>query len=354
MGEDWIESRNIPGDDDSKIISNYDLQSYVPVPVEGQEALLFLIQGNLEVTVAWRSDEGEELEPFVFTGGVVYQADITMKTKNGYTFAPEKSFKYYTVPVSGQPEDNFDTALRELSVTYLSVPETEQNRKKLVSNYDLQYYVPVPTTRGVPTKQITRGDMYGTVDWTWMNESTEEAVPEGFDSFKDDTVYRAEITLTVNNDYFFDQDMDFYYPQGSVTAQKIISSAESRELLRKVSVTYNPTVKATVLGEDEDSAIDLTAVIPAPVTGGAPCLIVNDLEDGTYTGVILWSPPLDGEFAASTGYTATVMLYTTPGNEFFVGSSPCRFKYTGASTVQSSPSNGTIIMVTLVFPTTTG
>jgi hypothetical protein len=350
-GEDWIESRNIPEADDSKIISNYDLQSYVPAPVEGQEALMFLIQGNLEVTVAWQHNDGEELESFFFIDGVVYQADITMKTKNGYTFDPEKSFKYYTVPVNDQPEDNFDTAFRKLSVTYLSVPATE-NRKKLVSNYDLQYYVPVPTTKGTPVKQITRGDMYGTV--SWMEVTGDDAVElpeEPFESFKGDTVYRAEITLRVHNDYLFDQDMSFYYPYGSVGSQEIMESDESSELVRKLSVTYKPTVKAAVLGGLPETSIDLAEIIPLPVAGEYPPPVVNDQEGGDggnsrFTGVILWTPQ-DSPFEAGEEYSATVMLYTTSGYEFAEG---CNIKYTGVNDVMVSHSDGTIVLVNLEFP----
>ena len=343
MGEDWIEARNIPEVDDSKIISDYDLQSYVPAPVEGQEALLFLIQGNLELTAAWRDDEGEKTDSFAFTGGVVYQADITIKTKNGYTFDPEKSFKYYTSPVGDQPEDDFDTALRKLSVTYLPVPATEQDRKKLISNYDLQDYVPVPVTREIPVKSLKRGDMFVEVSWKEKGNSTE--LPDTFNSFKDNTEYQAEITLTVNNDYFFDPNMVFYYSQGVVAGQDIIEPVEPPELVRKLAVTYNCTEKATMIGGPDDGSISLD-VIPHPMAGNLPPSIVND-PDGKYTGVILWYPP-DDTFIAGTGYTATVMLFTGPGYVFDKG---WAFSHPSV-TPTSSPTDGTIVVVTLSFLTT--
>ncbi|MDR0690188.1 MAG: hypothetical protein LBG08_08015 [Spirochaetaceae bacterium] len=346
MGEDWIEARNIPEADDSKIISNYDLQSYVPVPVEGQEALLFLIQGNLEVRVAWRNEGGEITGSFAFIGGKTYQADITLKTKNGYTFDPEKSFKYYTASVGDQPEDNFHTASRELSVTYLSVPATEQNRKKLISNYDLQYYVPVPTTRGTPVQHLARGDMY--VDVVWMKKGEDTELPESFDSFKDNTAYQAKITLSVNNDYFFDLDMSFYYLEGEVEAQEaIIESDESPEVIRKLLITYNPTEKLTILGKNEVNEPEPISLngIERPVTGGEPILAVSD---GRYTGVVLWDPS-DETFEANTSYTATVMLYTASGYQF---AADCTAEHSATEDVITSASDGTVMLVRIAFPST--
>jgi hypothetical protein len=185
-----------------------------------------------------------------------------------------------------------------------------------------------------------------------MEGEDTEKLPESFDSFKDNTVYRAEITLMVNNDYLFDKDMHFYYPQGSIKTQEIIPSDEPSELVRKVSVTYKPTEKATILGGTIDDAIALDMMIPEPVTGGIPQSIVTDPNtiESKYTGVIIWSPSHD-TFQTGTAYTATVMLYTTPGYEF---AGTCNFTHTASGAeVLASHSDGTIILVAIEFAATT-
>ncbi|MDR3356411.1 MAG: leucine-rich repeat domain-containing protein [Spirochaetaceae bacterium] len=89
-----------------------------------------------------------------------------------------------------------------------------------------------------------------------------------------------------------------------------------------------------------NSGGDLTALIPAPVAGEAP---VTSFSAAQYTAAVVWAPTgggpaLSGNFAASTGYTATVSLtpkggYTFEGvaADFFTHSAGGALSYTAGA-----------------------
>jgi hypothetical protein len=103
------------------------------------------------------------------------------------------------------------------------------------------------------------------------------------------------------------------------------------------------------------SALDLTALVTAPVKGAAPdTTAISVLQ---YDGTILWQK--DGTnlsdsdtFASATVYQAVVSLTAKTGYTFAgLGANSFHYAYTGAA-VTNPAGSGTAITVTIVFPET--
>jgi formylglycine-generating enzyme len=95
-----------------------------------------------------------------------------------------------------------------------------------------------------------------------------------------------------------------------------------------------------------DQIINLTAIpgVTAPVTGATPVTSIN--ETAQYTGIVSWSPGMS-TFAASTEYTANLILTAKPGYTL-TGVVADSFLVAGA-TVTHPAGSGT---VSAVFPAT--
>jgi hypothetical protein len=112
LGEDYVEVK-----ENVLVIGDYDLSGYVPAPVAG--AVVWVSsRGDMDVEVVWKADD-TAVNITTFEGETVYQADITLRAKNNWTFDPEIAFQYIRDAVTEQPESNLDPSLRKLStVTY--------------------------------------------------------------------------------------------------------------------------------------------------------------------------------------------------------------------------------------------
>jgi hypothetical protein len=190
---------------------------------------------------------------------------------------------------------------------WASVPGVQQSLKVIV-DYDLKNYVPVPTIGGAPAGSLTRGDMTITVVWKILGPNNEETpVAEPFTAFKQGKVYRAYITLEARNDYRFDQGTNFLYsPDGSVAVQPNVNPDPYSRVL--TPVTYKPTETAIEIID-----LDLTSHIPVPETGKAPARLVNG---GEYSGMVAWDPS-DNVFDGSTAeYKAMAILHSNSGYVF--------------------------------------
>jgi hypothetical protein len=125
VGEDFVvENTNL------LVIAGYDLQDYVPAPEAGAKPVT-VNRGDVDIEVVWKEAlEGGESRVITenltrFVGGKQYQADITLRTKNRWTFDPEVNFQYADELVTVQPEPDGDRLVRALTtVTYR---ETEDN-----------------------------------------------------------------------------------------------------------------------------------------------------------------------------------------------------------------------------------
>lgn len=97
-----------------------------------------------------------------------------------------------------------------------------------------------------------------------------------------------------------------------------------------------------------DKAITLLAIpgVTAPVRGANP--VTTAIDTAQYTGVITWSPA-DSPFAATTAYTANIVL-TARAGWTFSGVAANSFAVAGATTTNAANSG----MVAAVFPATGG
>jgi hypothetical protein len=175
-------------------------------------------------------------------------------------------------------------------------------------DYNLQNYVPIPTTDDVPVVSVRRGDVVVSVAW---KDDAGNPLPESFAAFEDGAEYQADITLTPNdnNGFFFDPEISFYYPPHSV---KVPPDAGVKNTgVRRLSVSYNPTEAAIVM---ED--IDLSGVLtPEPGAPGVSYVTVNQEKIAVFSGLVTWKPA-DGYFVAGRSYIAAAMLYPGPGYVF--------------------------------------
>jgi hypothetical protein len=187
--------------------------------------------------------------------------------------------------------------------------ETPESPGGLVVSYDLQAYVPTPRAGAVPVKNIAiRRDMDVAVVW---KNSSGDVIPD-LAEFIQGTMYQADISLSVKNDYVFNRSEWFRYPDGTVNTQP--------------EADYSPTVRhlTTVKYAETKEAKPIDAVnpalkIPAPAAGQTP---VWFFAGEGYTGTVEWmiggfSIPMPGnQFGPETDYNAVVTLYAMPGFVF--------------------------------------
>jgi hypothetical protein len=181
----------------------------------------------------------------------------------------------------------------------------------IVVDYNLQNYVPVPTTGGTPVLFPRPGiDMEASsVKW-FVKGADGTFTPQTFSgegTFVENTVYRAEITLTTTRDYTFDTKIAFFYHPDGVVAEPP-DPTEKSVFSRTLSVTYHPVQAARPLYE-----LDLAAIRPIPDRTQNSCVITEE-----YSGLIFWSPA-GSSFQTGTAYTATAMLYPGPDWAFADG-----------------------------------
>ncbi|MDR1596453.1 MAG: hypothetical protein LBR99_01990, partial [Treponema sp.] len=216
-------------------------------------------------------------------------------------------------------------------------------RSEPIVNYDLQAYIPIPTTGAVPVKTVSsRKDMDITVIWMDGTDESGTDITESLELFEDGKIYRADITLTAKTGWVFDPNTLFAYPSEADTEQLTADDGTASDV-RVLRVTYNPTeAPQFVVGEN------LAQRIPAPVIGGTP---VRSLSGAAYSGTVEWRVlPADsamtaGLFQSDTQYKAVVSLYPAPGYVFSPEQSG-GFSYSGSGvssiTTHGTPVNGTM------------
>jgi hypothetical protein len=190
----------------------------------------------MDITVTWKSANGRPLpESFnAFVLGTVYQADIVLKAKAGYSFDPAISFKYYSAGAAAKPPvEDFSTAVRVLStITYFPA----SGGIEIPVPIDLTSLVikPIAGRRGVTGFYAVNhtGSWGGTVRWT--NEGAEAAGP-----FQALTVYRAEVSLYPAPGYAFPEN---------------------------VPVTHNSAGRLPAFTRAGDGTVSLTIAFPATGT----------------------------------------------------------------------------------------
>jgi hypothetical protein len=172
MGEDWISSGSNFGNY-SRVILDYDLQHYVPLPEEGQLAVVSFTNGDVGIEVSWLKIDSNDKETkvpeegdfFSFEPGARYKADITLTAKAGYTFDSGVSFYYPAGSVETQPEPNLDLTLRKLSTVTFYPTNTNIPIDK-AEWLDLTERIPAPTSNTEGSVSAVNTLYYmGMVEW---------------------------------------------------------------------------------------------------------------------------------------------------------------------------------------------
>jgi hypothetical protein len=348
----WIAGCAIPMGDNLTInrdgntlvtyITDYNLQSYVPIPKPGEPPVTQVSRGDLDLTVVWKDHTGLDVSSLpVFQAATVYRAEIKLTPRSGYGFNPSLPFAYHPGKISLQIDD-LGEPTRTVTVTYNNSDDWDIT---YITDYNLQNYIPVPIADERPVRALdTREDMRVTAEWKVENPPDSAAfVPiDTADSFTFDlgAVYRADIRLVTKPGYRFSGTGNFTYTDGSQTTP--VGSAADPET-RGLNVTYSPTRAPRVISD-----FNLTTYVTKPV-GGATA--VGTFAAPQYTGALSWrntvtQAALAGPFQPGTAYTAELVLTAASGYTL-TGVAPNAFVHTGAETISSGA--GT---VTIGFPPT--
>ncbi|MDR2631217.1 MAG: carbohydrate-binding domain-containing protein [Spirochaetaceae bacterium] len=338
LGEDYLVNRD--GSAGTTYITDYNLQTYVPIPKTGEKPVILVDnRGDLEVTVVWKDAAGTEIVPpfDTFLTNTMYQAEIKLSPRSGYYFYASVPFGYPEGKTRGHSDD-LGQPVRTVTVAYNNSNDADIT---FITNYNLQSYVPIPLAGETPTDTLPgRADV--TVAVAWKVEEEDPPNPSRFVSisgvnytFEEGKVYQAEITLTANEGYGFIEGSNFKYPDGTVT----IPPDDNNEVkIRKLTVTYMETGKPTVISE-----FNLTPYISKPIRGIMP---VVSFAGSQYTGRVTWKNSgtqavLVGPFQPDTEYMAEVSLSPAVGHTF-TGVGQNKFIHTGAKTITSPAASGEV------------
>jgi len=189
---------------------------------------------------------------------------------------------------------------------------------------------PVTGEKPVTTIEET-AQFLGTVTWE----------PAVSDTFEPLTAYTATITLTLKSGFTLEGlPANFFTVNGSDTVSFTVASG--------TSATITAVFPATGGTADNPVPVSIFAIpgIVAPVTGAQPVTTVNTAQ---YAGSVVWDPAVQGAFAASTDYTATITL--SPRTGFTMeGVAANAFTVAGVAATNDADSG----VVKAVFPTTGG
>ncbi|MFP3090523.1 autotransporter adhesin family protein [Treponema sp. TIM-1] len=333
LGEDYTIERS--DNDTGLVIGNYDLQVYVPVPVAGAVPVTALSRGDLDLQAVWKDAGGNDISGSLttFTAGEVYQADITISAKNGWSFDPGLNFQYPAGSVTTQPGPNSDPSRRTLTTISYRAAEAA----KTIDQIDLSAYIPVPALGGTPVISFAGVQYTGTVEWAG------DSGPNPIDLFQGGVRYMATVSLAARPGYVFGADPGFYHTGDTLSPDPaaLACTIHPGNSGGSLSIEFPPTLTGTSI----TPPIDLTGLIPAPYTGGTPIrtFVSPGLE---YSGKVSWTdgsgtPMTSGEvFQYGVIYQAKAVLTAAPGFVFPAGLTDTDFRYDGLSPVSYIPDGG--------------
>gem|GEM_PF-5138711 len=270
------------------------LSALITAPVKGQTPSTTAINTTQYTgTVSWSPADVS------FTGGTAYTATVTLVAKQEYTFTGVAANSFScTGATSVSNSANSGTVTVVFSAT----------EAKVLNSI---------TINDAPTK-------------------TTYSSGENFDA--------SGLTLTL------------HYDDGTTPEVTYSDATKANFSFNKASlITSDTAVQITYGGKNVSqnitvnrakiSALNLSALITAPVRGQAPNTAAIDTPQ--YTGTVTWNP-VDAKFADSTVYTATVTL-TAKAEYTFTGVAANSFTYTGSTSITNAANSGA---VSIVFPAT--
>ncbi|MDR1108880.1 MAG: hypothetical protein LBL19_07590, partial [Spirochaetaceae bacterium] len=340
-------------------IVDYNLQTYVPIPVKGEQPVTTVIRGDVNVNVTWFKDNVEIENMSVFAEDTVYSAKIELSPQEGYLFNPIIAFAYHPGRVISQNDDT-SSPKRTVSVTY-----NDSSYEVPVTDYNLQSYVPIPAEGEKAVtgfKDDDRG-VKGTVQWSPGGPAASinraAAVEVSSWEFAKEVQYTANITLEALPGWYFTEE-NFIYPDGVVQTQP---SASSDRKKRDLSPVYHVTI-INIFPPDQGSGsgtnpggggdgknpdsktnvIVLDNYITAPQFGAAP--ESGGHMDEYHSGVAVAWQPGDSVFEGKA-YTAN--LTVTADSGYGLGA-VYGFSYKGESIPFTFENNATGARMSIAFP----
>jgi hypothetical protein len=305
LGDDFT----IPRDTKEKgtYIVDYNLQTYVPAPVAGEQAVkLVTKRGDLEASVTWKDQDGNELPALgTFQADTVYQAEIELTPREGYLFNLAINFAYPLGKIADQ-SDNGGNPTRIVTVIYNNSNGNGDNGNSNGKNGD--------SNGNNGDSSGNNGDSGGNNGDS--NGNTGDSSGNTGNS-------------NGNNGDSGGNNGDSNGNNGDSNGNNGDSNGNTGEIITRSQVTLT----------------DLAAYIPAPVTGNIPVTAFSTTE---YTGSVAWAPA-ENPFAVNTSYTATVTLNANEGYFFDL---PAVFTHAGASSIQVSGGEDGVT-ITMAFPATT-
>jgi hypothetical protein len=324
--------------DDAHItfITDYNLQSYVPIPISGERPVWDVnVRDDLTVEVTWKTANTPNSlmlssDNVFFELGTVYHADIQLKTKPDYRFLTSYNFDY-----TGGPQVTPLGSVNDLGERRLKVIYTPTKVPTTINDYNLTSYLAKPIGGTTPVAAFASSQYTGTVNW---RNSDTQAVLAG--PFQYGTAYTAELILTAASGYTLNGvGQNVFVHTG---AETVTNPADSGA----VSISFSPSPNAisTTIYDT-----NLTSRVPKPVGRATP---ITSFAARQYTGTVTWrntntQTVLIGSFQTGTSYTAVISLNAIPGYTF-TGLAPNVFSHDGApGTVTNSADSG---VVTINFP----
>jgi hypothetical protein len=284
--------------DSPATVTEFALGGFFAAPATGVPAAgSFAGNHQYSGAVKWKAD-GEDYTKSAFEEATVYTAVVTLAVANAtFTFdgVGENAFKYAGATATNQAGSGVVT------IVFPTTPGTT-DRKAKVDALNLDGSITAPVIGATPSPSFTFTAAHGQYtagNVSWIDDD---------DTFKEATVYRAEVILTPAAVFTFDGAGSFTY--GGVNVPR--ENAGDGKV--KVTVTFDKT--DTVV-----TALNLAGAIVAPVTGATPVLVFTSPDPVQYKGgPVTWSPPVDiaaeETFAAGTVYTAAVTLAPEKGYTF--------------------------------------
>ncbi|MDR2629834.1 MAG: carbohydrate-binding domain-containing protein [Spirochaetaceae bacterium] len=312
-------------------ITDYNLQSYVPIPLAGERPVRTIdTRTDVKIQATWYEEitpgNYQDLapDPYVFTLGSVYRADIRLTAKPGYRFIPGRNFTYADDLTITPGETSSD--VRRFELTYRPTVSST-----VINDLNLTPYIAKPIGGGTPVMSFTGSQYSGIVNW--KNTGTQEVL---IGPFQPDTAYTAELALSPGSGYTFTGlGADAFIHSG---AAAVTSPAGGGS----VTLAFPPTAGAGSSTIVYDTI--LTRLLPKPVNGVTP---VTAITGSQYSGTVAWTPA-DSTFHLGVNYTAVLTLTAAPGYTF-TGIGPNVFSHGDApGTVTNPPGSGT---VTIAFST---
>jgi hypothetical protein len=313
---------------EAALVTQTNLTGLLDTPVTGQPLKTTIYTDQYFGTVKWEYNQGGnnwlKEEGGFFAPKKKYRAKISLTLLPGYTLPDGNPFTH------GSPQKQ-DIKVSGNTVTV----EFKATGTALVTDYNLEHYVPRPAAGQIRVDSVARTDLTANIIW-YVGSGTGSSMPTS--TFAPDTVYTAVITLNCISGYEFNN--SFTYTAGTVTSQAQDSSNNKSTTTHKVTVIYEKidAYRVTIL--------DLAPYLPPPAIGEVRN---RNFTTSQYTGSVQWKQGtgagqtfFTGPFfvpfgdASSGGYIAVITLRALPGYQFPSPASISDFTYTTPNSIVST------------------